>query len=79
MTLLGDDAVVNDNELVVLPRPVRMGVQVRGSPVGCPSGVGDTNMLGVDSLKVESLSLRQDLVLKLLHLPGGLDQLENMV
>ena len=74
--VVGDDAIVDHYELVVLPRPVRMRVQVRRSPVSGPSGVGDTNMLGVDSLKVEIISLGLDLVLQLLHLPGRLDQLE---
>ena len=34
--VVGDDAVVDNNELVVLSRSVGMGVGVRGSSVGSP-------------------------------------------
>ena len=76
MTLLGDDAVVNDNELVVLPRPVGVTVGVGGGAMGGPSGVGNPHVLSVDALEVETVGLTEDLVLQLLHLSGGLGQLE---
>ena len=43
-----------------------MRVLVRGSSVGGPPGVGDTDMLGVDTIEVEVSLLCQDLVLELL-------------
>ena len=64
--VVGDDTIVDHYELVVFPRPVRVGVQIRGSSVGGPSGVGDTDMLGVDTIEVEVSLLCQDLVLELL-------------
>ena len=77
--VVGDDTIVDHYELVVLPRPVRVAVEVRWSPVGCPSGVGHTDMLGVDPIKVQILGTSEDLVLQLLHLTGGFHQLEQRV
>lgn len=43
-TMVGDDAIVNNNELVLLPRRVGVRVHCCWLPVGCPSRVPDSSL-----------------------------------
>merc|ERR1711910_170543 len=64
-----DDSIVNNNKLVHVSRSMWVTVQIRWSSMGCPPGVGDPDMLGVDAFDVEASLLGFDFVLQGLHFP----------
>ena len=66
--VVGDDAVVNQEELVVLVTPLGVTVHLVRRTVGCPPGVSDTNVTVQRVLKLEPLFISIDLILQHLHL-----------
>jgi len=49
LSIVGDDSVMDDNELVILVRSVRMRVSIRRNSMSSPSGVSNSNVV-VDDL-----------------------------
>ncbi len=72
--VVGQDAVVDDDELVAVVRSLGMRVPFGGDPVGGPSRMGDPAVNMMDSVKVQPLLGRLDLVLQGLDLALLLDQ-----
>jgi hypothetical protein len=53
LAAVGDYAVMNDAEFVLVVGAMRVAVALRGSTVGCPAGVGDGNLRHKDFLDVD--------------------------
>lgn len=59
--VVGDNAVMDNGELVTAVRPVGMGVDGRGDAVSGPTGVRHTDMGSVETIHVDLLLLSDEL------------------
>ena len=66
--VVGDDAVMNDNEVVVLSGPLGMRIDLRRYAMGCPTGMSNADMYVVRSFQVQVLCFGINLILEGLDL-----------
>ena len=55
--VIGENAVVDHNELVLLVRPLRMAIELRGRAMSCPTGVRYPDVFIVSVIQIEVISL----------------------
>jgi len=77
--IVGNDAIVYHDKLVVFARPVGVAVHITRSSVSCPSCVSNSDMLSLDAVKIQFFSARQDFVLKKLNFSRGFDKLDTCI
>ena len=66
--VVGDDAVMNDNEVVVLSGPLGMRIHLRRYTMGCPTGMSNADVHVMRSFQVQVLCFGSNLILEGLDL-----------